>query len=54
MSTYLVVAIYREDDQRFAEDYEAATPDEAEKMALEDHPGLIIAGVIDKDGRVVA
>lgn len=51
---FLVVGIYEEDNQRFAESYAAADPAEAEELALAMHPGLIIAGVIDMRGEVVA
>jgi hypothetical protein len=46
MAKYLVIALYDDDAQRFAEDYEAGSPDEAEEMATIDHPGLTVAGVV--------
>lgn len=54
MQNYLVIGIYSDDYQRFAEAYEAETSDEAEQIALDLHPGLIIAGVLNDGGRVVA
>ena len=43
--TYLVIGIYEDNNQRFAEDFQARSPEEAEKMCLREYPGLIIAGV---------
>lgn len=55
MQKYLVIGIYKDsDNQRFAESYEADDPATAEKLACEERPGLIVAGVINEEGQVVA
>lgn len=51
---YLVVAVYYDDDTRFADSYWATDPQGAEQLALAEHPGLVIAGVLDARGTVVA
>jgi hypothetical protein len=51
---FLVVGVYEDDYQRFAESYAAADAGEAEHLAVSLHPGLIVAGVIDTRGEVVA
>lgn len=52
MRKYLVVGIYLEDDyQRFADSYEAESPEDAERMAPED---VCVAGVVElRDGEMV-
>lgn len=37
-------------ENRYAETYDAATPSDAEAMALCEHPDLLIAGVAVGDG----
>jgi hypothetical protein len=44
--TYLVVGIYEDDQQRFAEDITCESAQDAETIMLVDHPGLIVAGVL--------
>jgi hypothetical protein len=51
---YTVIGIYEDDHTRFADDYAAANAAEAEACALADHPGLIVAGVLDMRGQIVA
>lgn len=51
MKTYTVIGIYKDDEGRFAEKYVCETPEDAERMAIEDYDstgnaGLIIAGVL--------
>lgn len=53
MNTYTVIGIYLSDHQRFAESYEAKDAAQAEDMALAEHPGLVIAGVVLGDVDVV-
>jgi len=54
MRKFLVIGIYEDDYQRFADEYWAKTPEQAEQMSKADHPGLIVAGVINSQGEVVA
>jgi len=56
---YLVVGVYADNHQRWAESYQAEDPEHAEEQAHNsvngDGGGLIIAGVIDcSTGSVVA
>lgn len=57
MHAYLVIGIYADNHQRYADTFDASTPDEAEEMAQDAakaaHTSLIIAGVL-RDGQVVA
>ena len=45
---YLIIGVYEDDDfsGRWADSYEAASPEEAEAMAAAEHPDVIIAGVV--------
>ena len=54
MHDYLVIGVYENDRQRFAETYECESADEAEALATSLHPGLIVAGVLNEEGDVVA
>ena len=51
MKKYLVIAIYADDEQRWADSFDAADPQEAERMAHESvlPNEIIIAGVIDTE-----
>ncbi len=51
---FTVIGIYADNNQRFAEAYACASPAAAEIIATATHPGLIVAGVIDMRGEVVA
>jgi hypothetical protein len=52
MSKYLVIGL--NDGGRFAETFTAEDPDHAEQEALHVYPELIIAGIINEEGQVVA
>jgi len=54
MSAYLVIGIYEDDHTRFADTFEAETPAAAEELAVAQCPGLIVAGVLNDKGEVVA
>lgn len=43
--TYTVVGLFPNGEGRFADSYEAASPEAAESMALAEHPELQVAGV---------
>jgi len=43
---YLVLGTYEDDGARWADSYEAESPQAAEEMALADYPGIVIAGVV--------
>ena len=52
--TYVVVGLYHDNLQRFAEDVQARTPEEAESLFSADHPDVTIAGIVSGVGiRVV-
>ena len=52
-TTYTVIGIYGDDHSRFSDNFEAETPDKAEEMAVQQHPGLIVAGVLNPEGQLV-
>lgn len=55
MKTYTVIALYEDNNQRFATSVEANTPEEAEEAAKgEADAPIIVAGVIEGDHEVVA
>ena len=66
MKTYTIIAIYADNEQRYATSLEADSPEQAEKEAQavclrdnkwedhEDKEPLIIAGVIEGEVNVVA
>lgn len=54
MAMYTVLAIYADNEQRFAESVEAETPEDAEEMICAQYPGLIVAGVVAGEVEVVA
>ena len=49
LTNYLVVGLYTDNQQRFAESVEAGTPEEAEELFRKDHPDVRIAGVVVGD-----
>jgi hypothetical protein len=52
--SYLVVGVHRDElDRRFARRYRASSADEAERMATEEHPDLVVAAVINEEGQVL-
>jgi hypothetical protein len=47
LSTYTVIGIYAEDDQRFAQSFEATSSDDAEQQATDwAEAEIVIAGVV--------
>jgi hypothetical protein len=52
MSKYLVIGL--NDGDRFAQDFEADSPEHAERQAMALYPDMTIAGVINEEGQVVA
>jgi hypothetical protein len=52
MSKYLVIGL--NDGDRFAETFTAEDADHAEQQALHVDPELVIAGIINEEGQVVA
>ena len=45
-TTHLVIGLYDDNGQRFADEVVAKTPKEAEKLFEADHPGVTIAGIV--------
>lgn len=48
MKRFLVIGIYEDDHQRWADEFEAKTAQAAAAMAEAEIPGLIVAGVVAK------
>ena len=44
--TYLVIGLYLDNGQRFADEVEAKTPEEAEDQFSADNPDVTIAGIV--------
>jgi hypothetical protein len=53
MRTYLIIGIYADDHARFAKNYNAANAEQAELMALKEHEGLVVAGVMNEERQLV-
>lgn len=54
MKTYMVVGVYEDNFDRFAEDIEAENVPSAEEIAEVRFPSIIVAAIIDKEtGEVV-
>ena len=51
---WLVFGIYLDDYQRFAEAYDVGTAKDAEWLAVDLHPGLVVCGVYDLQNNTVA
>ena len=49
LTDYMVIGLYADNDQRFAESVEAVTPEKAEELFRQDHPDVLIAGVLAGD-----
>jgi hypothetical protein len=47
MNSYTTIGYWNDTMQRFADIVEAANPDEAERICLDQHHGLSICGVIE-------